>query len=679
VPDIFLSYNREDQAAARRFAEAFKAQGLDVWWDSALRSGETYDQVTEKALREAKAVVVLWSKKSVQSNWVRAEASIGQEHKHLAPVKIEACDLPVMFRLVQTAELSHWKGEAKDPAWLAFLSDVRRLVESDGLAPSSETRPAQPPPVVRPAQKPLLKRPAMLGGIAAAGVALIAAVAMFAMGPQTGQTTTSANERTAFFGFTAASSDPLASEIATNATEETYTALRILQIESAARGQTQGVALTGQLDKAAALGARYALGGDVRASGDEITVNVRLDDVGTLTTLWEQTLTGAPTERESLPVLAAGLASTVLQCLISVRPDMVREDASALALVTRACQFSDNTDRQYVALWRDAEQVAPNSFFVQRRIAGGWINQSTSASDAERPAMLQEARAAAERMLVLKPTSQDARVRLAQIDIASDRPIADIVAAINAAFEAADASGDRSGMDSIAERRMLAFSMVGRHADSARLGRSDATAYPFGATVQATYGRTLWYAGQNLEARTVFDAVIRRFAHENSWSNRAAMAIADGEDIAPILAAAPPAVSVETVACYKDVARAARATDAGVRAAGASRLLGCVRAGNITPRHAIGTLNLLGQVDAAYTVAGPLVKRSNPQGFLVTGGYMFAPMTRPMRVDPRFLPLMRETGIYQYWLDTRTQPDVCETPEEREFEVCVALRKDQGK
>ena len=151
------------------------------------------------------------------------------------------------------------------------------------------------------------------------------------------------------------------------------------------------------------------------------------------------------------------------------------------------------------------------------------------------------------------------------------------------------------------------------------------------------------------------------------------------EDIAPILAAAPPAVSVETVACFKDVAGAARATNASVRAAGASRLLGCVRAGNIAPRYAIGTLNLLGQVDAAYTIIGPLLKRSNPQGFLLTGGYMLASMARPMRADPRFLPLMRETGIYQYWLDTRTQPDVCETPEERDFEVCVALRKDQGK
>jgi TIR domain len=76
VPDIFLSYNREDPARARVFAEAFKREGFKVWWDVGLTPGEAHDQVTQKALRETNAVVVLWSKKSVASRWVRAEATL---------------------------------------------------------------------------------------------------------------------------------------------------------------------------------------------------------------------------------------------------------------------------------------------------------------------------------------------------------------------------------------------------------------------------------------------------------------------------------------------------------------------------------------------------------------------------------------------------------------------------
>jgi thioesterase domain-containing protein len=116
APDIFPSYNREDQAAARRLAEAFEAEGFSVWWDVTLRSGEVYDQVTEEALRQAKAVVVLWSERSVVSRWVRAEATLADRNRTLVPARIEPCDLPIMFELTQTADLAHWQGDARDPA-----------------------------------------------------------------------------------------------------------------------------------------------------------------------------------------------------------------------------------------------------------------------------------------------------------------------------------------------------------------------------------------------------------------------------------------------------------------------------------------------------------------------------------------------------------------------------------
>ena len=97
MTDIFLSYNREDQARAKVFAEAFRALGFNVWWDVGLRTGEAYDEVTETALRTAKAVVVLWSKKSVVSRWVRAEATLAERNKTLVPCMIEPCDRPIML------------------------------------------------------------------------------------------------------------------------------------------------------------------------------------------------------------------------------------------------------------------------------------------------------------------------------------------------------------------------------------------------------------------------------------------------------------------------------------------------------------------------------------------------------------------------------------------------------
>jgi TolB-like protein len=150
APDIFLSYNREDQAVARRFAEAFEAAGLSVWWDQTLRSGETYDEVTEAALRGAKAVVVLWSPRSVASHWVRAEATIAHRAKTLVPATIESCDKPVMFELTQTADLSRWRGEPDDPSWRAFLADVQRFVRFE-VKPAAVVVAAAPDAGARPA------------------------------------------------------------------------------------------------------------------------------------------------------------------------------------------------------------------------------------------------------------------------------------------------------------------------------------------------------------------------------------------------------------------------------------------------------------------------------------------------------------------------------------------------
>ena len=128
-PDIFISYSRADRATARRFADCFAKEGFRVWWDAALHSGETFDEAIEKALKASKVVVVLWSPRSVTSRWVRAEATMADRRKKLAPVIVEACDLPLIFELTHTADLSHWDGDPSDPEWRAFVHDIHQYTE----------------------------------------------------------------------------------------------------------------------------------------------------------------------------------------------------------------------------------------------------------------------------------------------------------------------------------------------------------------------------------------------------------------------------------------------------------------------------------------------------------------------------------------------------------------------
>jgi TolB-like protein len=129
LADVFLSYSRDDLPIARRFAKGFEREGFSVWWDAALIPGDAFDEAIEAALNEAKAVVVLWSRTSVASRWVRAEATQADENRTLVPVMIEPCKRPIMFELTHTPDLSKWTGDPKDEAWQTCVAAVRRFID----------------------------------------------------------------------------------------------------------------------------------------------------------------------------------------------------------------------------------------------------------------------------------------------------------------------------------------------------------------------------------------------------------------------------------------------------------------------------------------------------------------------------------------------------------------------
>lgn len=149
--DIFISYSREDRASARQFAESFAREGFSVWWDAVLRSGQTFDEIIEQELRAAKAVVVLWSPRSVRSRWVRAEATLADRSNKLVPIIIEPCDLPIIFELTHASELAQWSGDTSDARWQTLISDLRRMIgtsqEAAPEAPVADPAPAKASPV----------------------------------------------------------------------------------------------------------------------------------------------------------------------------------------------------------------------------------------------------------------------------------------------------------------------------------------------------------------------------------------------------------------------------------------------------------------------------------------------------------------------------------------------------
>ena len=152
--DIFISYSREDRPAARHFAKCFAEEGFSVWWDATLQAGETFDEVIERELKAAKAVVVLWSPRSVQSRWVRAEATLADRSGKLVPAIIEKCDRPIIFELTHAAELADWTGDTSDSRWRAFVDDLRGLIQKH-----SATAAPTPPAALQRASRPAASAP----------------------------------------------------------------------------------------------------------------------------------------------------------------------------------------------------------------------------------------------------------------------------------------------------------------------------------------------------------------------------------------------------------------------------------------------------------------------------------------------------------------------------------------
>jgi hypothetical protein len=125
---IFISYASEDRPRAKIIAEALEHQGYSVWWDVDIPPGKTFDNTIKVELDSAKCIIVLWSWKSVLSDWVKEESSEGVKRKILIPVLIDDVEIPLGFKRIQAARLIDWSGTLPNPEFDILLKSVKELV-----------------------------------------------------------------------------------------------------------------------------------------------------------------------------------------------------------------------------------------------------------------------------------------------------------------------------------------------------------------------------------------------------------------------------------------------------------------------------------------------------------------------------------------------------------------------
>jgi len=245
VPDVFVSYARSTEVAARQIADALRSLGFTVWRDDELPAHRTYGEVIEERLRAAKAVVVAWSAEAVKSQWVRAEADVGRNAGTLVQLSLDGAVPPLPFNQIQCVDLTEWSGDPNAPGWQKVLGSVRDLVG-------------------RPVEAPI-----------ATAVAPVP----------------SSKPSIAVLPFANLSNDPDQDYFADGMVVEIVAALsRFRSLFVIASGSS--LALKGKnlspLQAAHQLGVRYALEGSVRKAGGRVRISVQLVDASDATPVWTQ-------------------------------------------------------------------------------------------------------------------------------------------------------------------------------------------------------------------------------------------------------------------------------------------------------------------------------------------------------------------------------------------------------
>jgi len=148
MADVFLSYASEDRERIIPLVDALHARKFTVWWDRDIGIGASYDRVIERQLNDALCVIVVWSKRAIESDWVKNEAQEGYNRGVLVPVRIDAVQPPLAFRRLQTADLTDDASPAGMTGMLATVRSLTGRAEASGAVETPDAA-VQPGPVGR--------------------------------------------------------------------------------------------------------------------------------------------------------------------------------------------------------------------------------------------------------------------------------------------------------------------------------------------------------------------------------------------------------------------------------------------------------------------------------------------------------------------------------------------------
>lgn len=411
LPTLFLSYAHEDQVEAEQLAAALQRTGYTVWWDALIEGGVRYARTIGEALAAADVVIVLWSRQSVQSDWVCDEAAQGRDRHRLVPVTLDTTPPPLGFRQIQTIDLSKWNGRANAPQF----NSVRRAIAT---ALGQEV-----PPLPAIAGAEISRRKLVIAGSSVAVVAGGAVVAWETglVGPG------KANAKSiAVLPFKNLSGDATQSYLSDGLTEEIRSALArndglmvLAGTSSKAAADMAGSAKS----IAAKLDVSYLLEGSVRRAGELVRVAINLTNGRTGFNEWSQRV---DRRLEDIFAFESEIARTVATALsVKVATDTPMpggtRNVRAYEAYLRGKELfylakSEDTDRKSRANFEVAVSADPKFALAHAflsRILAILADQHTEAAEVKR--LYDRAIAEARQAVAISPNLAEGHLALAKV------------------------------------------------------------------------------------------------------------------------------------------------------------------------------------------------------------------------------------------------------------------------
>jgi TolB-like protein/Tfp pilus assembly protein PilF len=456
---VFVSYASEDAPAAQRIAEALRAAGIEVWFDrEELRGGDAWDRRIREQIHECRLFVPVISAQTEarEEGYFRREWKLAVDRTHdmaekrafLVPVVVDGtsergASVPEKFRELQWSRLPG--GEASP----AFVERVQRL-----LSPAPAT--SRPLTGVGSGVARAIKVPVRASRSRATRLVIVAVIVAASLGywaldrfwiskPVASPSVASASPTTTTTPTTAAAFAPPPHSIAVlpfvnmsgdanqeyfsdGISEELLDALsRLNDLQVAAR--TSSFSFKGKDVDISTIAHKLNVGavleGSVRRSGSTIRITVQLIDAVTGFHIWSQSYDRNFTDILKLQTeVATSVAQQLKVKLVGDEGTKIElggtKIAAAYDAYLRGLQRYEEahaTERDYrdaLAAFDGAISLDPNyaMAYARRAAALDYIYRFPDDPNV-RPAVLAQAREAAERALALAPQLGEAHLVLA--------------------------------------------------------------------------------------------------------------------------------------------------------------------------------------------------------------------------------------------------------------------------